>query len=1011
MLFKKSSNLVLNPFIGPILVTSFIITIIVSFIIPDLSQQNKIRQLEDSAISSVNRLKKIRSYYTVNVISKVKKYTDLNINYDHKEKAKTIPLPATLLHNLSQILPENGMRVNMFSNYPFPNRKDRVLEADQKEALEFIEKNPYKTHIKLVDDNGSKVVKVTVADIFYDQGCVDCHNSRADTPKDDWKLGDVRGVLQVIIPYEDGIVLTSNQVKYIMVLFIILILILILGIYYRYISTNQKNQSRRIEKQLEDKIASRTKTLNEYKKAVDVSAIVSKTNKYGVITYVNEEFERVSQYSREELIGQNHNIIRHPDMPNEIFKDLWRTIKAKKIWKGQIKNRAKDGSSYYVATTIVPISNTNDEIEEFLAIRLDISEIVEARIQAEKADLSKSTFLANMSHEIRTPLNAIIGFSNILSGSKNLNVEELKHAQIIESSANSLLVIINDILDVSKIESGNFQINMTNIDLGVIVEQVVELFSKRVTQKNIKFIFNIDNKIPMCLKTDGIRIRQVISNLLSNAIKFTQNYGTIYLNISTLELEDKKTTIRFEVIDTGIGIPQKQLDTIFKPFIQVDSQINRKYEGTGLGLSICNHIVESLNSKIFVESVEGKGSRFWFDLSLDVCEEMMCEKSHYVHGLELRIMNKESDLYHYVKRYLNIFGKIDFEADLNETDIVVIDYNKNKQEEFESIRTKCSKPKLILFEYEKELNQITFNQNEVGVCLPFYASKLNDAIQELVNGSNEFTVDTKKEYSYQGNILVAEDNLANQELITFILTSVGVNYDIASNGQEAVKMFKNNNYDLVFMDINMPIMDGIEAFKQIREYESEIASEYISYVPIIALTANTIKGDREKFLTLGMNDYISKPIEMNKLIVVFDKYLHKNEIIVQSQVEKEEPVAIANGENSTLGISLEPKEIASRLGVSEKIGKILISRFKNEIPNDLSELEAHINSEDFDAIKDKAHYIKNICLNLGLQEISNELQKIETQIKDINELKERFAKVKKDFLSMTCKENPTSIGR
>jgi len=1010
MSFKKFTSPLLNPFTGPILVASVILAVVVFYLIPDLSKQNEIAKLENNAVSSINKLKKIRSYYTAKVISKVKKHSELSINYDHEDEVKTIPLPATLLHNMSQILPDNGMSVNMFSNYPFPNRKDRVLEADQQEALAFIEQNPFKTHTKLVDEETRKVLKVTVADIFYDQGCVNCHNSRADTPKNDWKIGDVRGVLQVTIPYTGEIALTSTQMLYIGALFIILIVIL--SIHYTYVSIRQKNQYKRIEEQLEEKIALRTKTLNEYKKAVDLSTIVSKTNKYGVITYVNDEFTRIAQYSKEELLGQNHNIIRHPDMPDEIFKDLWKTVKAKKIWKGQIKNRAKDGSSYYVATTIFPLTNANDEIEEFLAIRLDVSEIVKSRIEAEKADLSKSTFLANMSHEIRTPLNAIIGFSQILSGSKHLDAEELKHANIIESSASSLLMIINDILDISKIESGNFQINITNTDLYFIAEHVVELFTKRAAQKNIKFVFNMDSKIPMCVQTDGTRIRQVISNLLSNAIKFTENYGTISLNILIIKEENEKATIRFEIIDSGVGIPQDQLSTIFKPFIQVDSQTNRKYEGTGLGLSICSHIIESFGSKISVESKEGEGTRFWFDLSLEVCEEIMFEKSHFAHGLEFRIMDQKSDLYHYAKRYLNIFGKISFESDPNEVDIVVANYDKNNQGKFETLRSNCSKPKLVLFEYEKDYNEVLLNKNEVGICLPFYASKLNDALQKIINQSSDFSSELKKEYSYEGRILVAEDNLANQELITFILTSVGVSFDIASNGKEAVNMFKNNDYDLVFMDINMPIMDGIEAFRQIREYENEIAGEYVSYVPIIALTANAIKGDREKFLILGMNDYLSKPIEMEKLTVIFDKYLQK-EISIPNISTQEELVSnvtieavveeVLEHEKDSVEevqqiIALEPKSIAQKLGVSENIGKILITKFKNEIPKDLNELEQHIEAENFEGIKEKAHYIKNSCLNLGLDEVCEQLQEIELELKDINELKEKFKQLKQNIL-------------
>ena len=1014
MPFKKLINPFANPFTGPILVASIIIAVVIFYIIPDLSKKNEIEKLQNNAVSSINKLKKIRSYYTTKVISKVNNYSDLKINYDHNDELKTIPLPATLLHNLSQILPDNGMQVNMFSNYPFPNRKDRVLSSVQKEGLAFIEKNPFDTHSKLVKENGKSFLKVTVADIFYDQGCVNCHNTRADTPKNDWKIGDVRGVLQVSLPYKGDISLTSNQVLYIGIVFIILIIIL--SVHYTLVSMKQKRQYREIEEKLEGKIAARTKMLNEYKKAVDSSAIVSKTNRYGVITYINDEFRRVSQYNEDELLGKNHNIIRHPDMPDEIFKDLWKTIKSKKIWKGQIKNRAKDGSSYYVATTIVPLTNSNDEIEEFLAIRLDVSEIVESRIQAEKADLSKSTFLANMSHEIRTPLNAIIGFSQILSGSKNLNQEELKQAQIIETSASSLLMIINDILDISKIESGNFQINQSNTDLYFVAEHVVELFTKKATQKNIKFVFNIDNKIPMCVQTDSTRIRQVISNLLSNAIKFTENYGTIYLNISTLEDKEDKVKIRFEVIDTGIGIPQDKVNSIFKPFIQVDSQTNRRYEGTGLGLSICSHIIESLDSQIYVESKDGEGTRFWFDINFDVCEEVMFEKSHYAHGLEFRVINNESDLYHYSKRYLNIFGKMNFEIDPMQADIVIAEYNKNNLSALESLRNSCTKPKLILFEYENDFISTPLKEDEVGVCLPFYPSKVNDAVQELINGSSSFSNEMKKEYSYIGNILVAEDNLANQELITFILKSAGVNFDIASNGKEAVGMFKNNEYDIVFMDINMPIMDGIEAFRQIREYEAEAVDGLVSYTPIIALTANAIKGDKEKFLILGMNDYLSKPIEMDKLTTIFDKYLVKNEVkniskdkepeslketqTIESVVEEVLEYEKDKIKEDNKAITLEPKLVAEKLGVSENIGKILITKFKNEIPNDLKELESHINDENFDGIQQKAHYIKNSCLNLGLEDICRVVQQIETEIKDIKELKTKFSKLQKDILSI-----------
>ena len=1006
----KITNLLspfVNQFIGPIIVATIIIGGLIIFYIPEISKENQINAIKSDAIATVSHLKKIRSYYTTNIINDVKNMSDkININYDHAQKEDTIPLPATLLHNLSEIIPENGVKIKLFSHYPFPNRAQRTLSEIEEEALNFVEKNPHDTFVKLITKDNQQYLSVAVSDIFYDQACVSCHNTRADTPKNDWKLGDVRGAIQVTIPFKSEVLLSSEQTIYIFAIFSILVIIL--GAHYTVVSYRQKNIYVDTKEKLENEIATRTKTLNEYKKAVDSSAIVSKTDKHGKITYINDEFTKISGYTQEELIGKNHNIIRHPDMPDEVFKDLWSTIKAKKIWKGQIKNRAKDGSSYYVASTVVPLLNAQDEIDEFLAIRLDISEIVESKIEAEKADMTKSTFLANMSHEIRTPLNAIIGFSQVLSASKELSIENKKQASIIESSANSLLMIINDILDISKIESGNFQVNIGNTDLYFISEHVVELFTKRATQKNIRFIFNMDHRLPLCVQTDGTRIRQVISNILSNAIKFTDAYGSIYLNIICLEEENKKVTVRFEIIDTGIGIPQDKVDSIFQPFIQVDSQVNRKYEGTGLGLSICTHIVETFGSHIEVESKEGEGTRFWFDIDFETCDEVMFEKTHYTRDIEFGIADTKSDLYHYAKRYLSIFGKLNFDDDVDKSDVVILSYDEKDTTNFESLRNSTKKPKLILVEYESDLKKITTRSNEVLVSLPFYASKINDVLQELINSSSDFSIDMKKSYQFEGHILVAEDNFANQELITFILESVGVDFDIASNGKEALNLYKNNKYDIVLMDINMPILDGIEAFKKIREYEK---SEGVGYTPIVALTANAIKGDKEKFLSLGMDDYMSKPIEMEKLKELFGKFLVQKEINenelentnAQEKVigdEKSEEIIEVQEIETSAQITLDPLKIAGSLGVSENIAKMLISKFKKEIPNDLKELEAFINEEDQSQVKQKAHFIKNSCLNLGLQEICEDIQQIETEIKEIDQLKNKFAKLKKELLSI-----------
>ena len=871
---KKILSIFKDPYIGPIFVISVILLVIMIFIIPKYSYENQKIIMEKKAVDIVNNLKKIRAYYTEHIIKELKNHPDITIDLDHKIKDGTIPLPATLLHDFTELLAEEDMEIKLYSEYPFENRKDRVLNDFQKESLSYLINNPTKIYSKIVKTPTEEKFAVAIPDIFFDQTCVNCHNTRIDSPKKDWKLGDVRGVIKVSVPVKHELYLSSNQV---LTLFLILVtLILILGIHYTIMSMRRTKEHEKIKINLEKEINERTKELqksikilNQYKNAVDSSSIVSKTDKYGKITFVNDEFCRVSKYTKEELIGKNHNIIRHEDMPKEIFKDLWETIKSKQIWKGQIKNRAKDGTSYYVASTIAPILNLDDEIEEYLAIRLDVSEIVEGQLKAKRADEAKSTFLANMSHEIRTPLNAIIGFSELLDKSQNLDTQSKKQAQIINSSAVSLLTIINDILDVSKIDSGNFTLSIEESNIILISENVVELFSKRAMEKHLKLVFNLDPNVPICIETDGVRLKQVLSNLLSNAIKFTPKNGVVSLNISLIENLNKKAKIRFEVEDTGIGIAKEKLLTIFDPFIQVDNKSNREYQGTGLGLSICSHIIKALNSNIFVQSIENQGTKFYFELEVKTCIDNLCINKNYLHHLNFKIINKNSSIFNHAKQYLELFGAIEDET--KPIDIIIYCSVDNFEKELQEIRKNhIDTALLILHEYENTLENIDLNENEYALALPFYGSKINDAIEELLNKTDKRKIVINGIKKFNGKVLVAEDNSANQELISYILEEMGIEFTIKSNGLEILNEFKKESFDLILMDINMPVLDGVETFKQIRIYEKE---NNLKKTPIVALTANAIKGDKQRFLDIGMDNYLTKPINVKELKDIFDIYL------------------------------------------------------------------------------------------------------------------------------------------
>jgi len=600
--------------------------------------------------------------------------------------------------------------------------------------------------------------------------------------------------------------------------------------------------------------------------------------------------------------------------------------------------------------------------------------------EAEKANRAKSDFLANMSHEIRTPLNAIIGFSQYLTRSEELSERNKKYSSIIEASANSLMGIINDILDFSKIQNGNFEVTKTETDIFQMSEHVIELFSQRAKEKNIKLIFSIDKNIPNIIVIDGIRLTQVLSNLLSNAIKFTHHKGSINVNIKLLEKEEKLVYILFEVIDTGMGIPKERLQSIFDPFIQVEHIANKQQTGTGLGLSISNHILELMDSKFEVRSEIGMGSAFSFKLP---CEYLETEEdeNHRVSGLNIFVENKQSDMYFYIKEYLSLFGTI-VEKDCEDIDVVVANYNS--KEELECLRGEFkSVSKLLL--HEQEVENLELQKDELLITLPFHPSKVNDALCELTSKIKAEIIKQKTIEKFEGKILVAEDNSANQELLKLIFEQYNIDYTLTSNGKEILEEYKQNNsdYDLVLMDINMPEVNGVEALYMIRCFEND---NNLKHIPIVALTANAIKGDKEKFLTLGMDHYLSKPIDVEEFKKLVKKYL-------KYQIAEEKPEKM-QGEQIDTNDSLDIQKISSSIGVSENIANIIIKKFKSEILNDISELEEYIQKNEIENISLKAHYIKNSCLNVCLDEACTLLQELEDKQLSKENKSDRFNKLK-----------------
>ena len=630
--------------------------------------------------------------------------------------------------------------------------------------------------------------------------------------------------------------------------------------------------------------------------------------------------------------------------------------------------------SYFVIKLIL---RKNKDLEEIT------KKSIESEQEALKANETKSQFLANMSHEIRTPLNAIIGFSDILSES-NLNNSEKEKATIISKSATALLNIINDILDISKIESGKFEISENEFNLNNLLEQLVQLYSVNTKQKDIRFLYTLDPNIPHFLISDETKIKQVLSNILSNAIKFTPQNASVSFKVNLKKIENNIATITFLVKDEGIGISLEDQKKIFKPFSQADGTISRKFGGTGLGLSISSSIVKMLDSEIKLTSNEGEGSTFYFDLDLkiqdiDVLDHKKLKYDFAICGIISDNENIREHLISTVKYFGRIYQSEEDIENCKKVDLIFCFGDPEFTEKLTKRKKFFNCPVVFVGNKTKIQNHPKLiDLMDYYLDVPIYGSKIFNIIAQVKSiEESHIPIDQEKSKNkYSGKVLVAEDNTNNQLLIRIILEKFGLEVQIVENGKLALEKIKEEVFDLIFLDINMPIMDGIEAIQHIRIYENEINR----HTPTVALTANSIKGDREKYLEEGMDNYLSKPINTDELSKILSLYLN-NEV-----------KNIEINENK-----LDVNIIVNNLGIDEEIAQILIDGFKENIAKDLIEMNEIIKKKNDLEICQKAHYIRNSCLNVGLDDICKLLVQLEDKNIEYREKEKIFELVDKNI--------------
>jgi len=729
-----------------------------------------------------------------------------------------------------------------------------------------------------------------------------------------------------------------------------------------YKTIEQHNQS------LKNEVNEKEILLQQYKDAMDATLIVSKMDADGHITYVNNQFCELTQYECSELIGKEHILLHAKYMDADKHAAMWDKLIKSDTWRGRIESKNKSAEVYHVDVSVFPLVDAKGSVIEYMVLEHDITQLEHAREAAEASKRAKSQFMAHMSHEIRTPMNGIIGFTELLMKS-NLDEKQREYIRLTENSMQTLLKITNDILDFSKIESGHLKLDFTDVNPFIDLKNALTIFSSKCREKHLSFQLNIDTSIAECIKLDKLRVTQVLNNLINNAIKFTPEQGTVSVEIKRLATDGNKQRLLLSVSDTGIGISKENIIDIFKSFIQADKSTTRKFGGTGLGLSISSSLCQLMNSELKVQSEENKGSTFSFELDVEVCETTS-SLARQIKNPPIYVIKSTSHMYDTVIGQLRNFSvhyetiSLEKYLTLNEKEKIVIIF-QNEYYHSISLYTKT----IILIEDTHESYMLA--KEEETLC---HISLFEECPSILYNAILEYSfiksdLDANSKKSKKGfslSVLVAEDYEINRILIDEMLKSYEVEADFAINGTEAVKKAFEHDYDLIFMDINMPELNGIEAAKMIHDK--------IPNIPIVALTANALEGDKEYYLSEGMDNYISKPVDMEVLYRVLTLYSKDSIRQESAEIPKEEILEVSSKYDDRIDAIIQAK---NTMRFSNTVMKRLFESFiKGSYSASIDLLDA-VKENDMERVKRNAHSIRGGALSLNFSDIAEICRLIE----------------------------------